>query len=149
MVRGTQSQFWGDPMAQPQVILARQAIRQAAFDMPATRHLCAGAYLDRKFRNDVIGKVFCDAAHRTAPSYGFDLVPVVRQAWRAWRLETAGQVLTAAILATAVALDVAAVITAACAAGMWYLGRTALRSIPEMARLGMQSASARLLRRPL
>lgn len=136
-------------MAQPPVTSARQAIRQAAFDMPATRHLCAGAYLDRKFRDDVIGRVFSDAAHRTAPSYGFDLVPVVRQAWRAWWLEVAGQVLTAAILSAVVTLDIAAVITAACAAGMWYLGRTALRNIPEVTRLGMQSASARLLRRPL
>jgi hypothetical protein len=136
-------------MAQPQVTSARQAIRQAAFDTPATRHLCAGAYLDRKFRNDVISMVFSDAAHRTAPSYGFDLVPVVRQAWQAWWLEAAGQVLTAAVLAAGTALDIAAVVTAACAAGIWYLGRTALRTLPEMARLGALSASARWLRRPL
>jgi hypothetical protein len=134
-------------MVQSQVTSASQFILQPGEKTAATRHLCAGAYLDRKFRNRVIGKVRNDAAHRTAPSYGFDLVPVVREAWRAWWLETAGQAFIASVLAAVVALDISVVITASCAAGIWYLGRTALRNVLETARLGARNASARWLRR--
>ncbi|MFC8360117.1 hypothetical protein ACFUIY_09570 [Streptomyces griseorubiginosus] len=49
----------------------------------ATRHLCAGVYKDERFRDLVIDEV-CTAPHRrVAPSYGFDIVPVMRHAWRA------------------------------------------------------------------
>ncbi|MER7057934.1 MULTISPECIES: hypothetical protein [unclassified Streptomyces] len=49
----------------------------------ATRHLCAGVYVDERFRDLVIGQV-CTAPHRrVAPSYGFDIVPVMHHAWRA------------------------------------------------------------------
>jgi hypothetical protein len=136
-------------MVQSQVTLASQFTRRSGEETAATRHLCAGAYLDRKFRNMVIGKVRNDAVHRAAPSYGFDLVPVVREAWRAWWLETAGQVFIATVLAVVIAMDISVVITASCAAGIWYLGRTALRNAPETARLGARNASARWLRRRL
>jgi hypothetical protein len=53
----------------------------------ATRRLCAGVYLDRDFRKRVLREVYNDGVSRVAPSYGFDLVPVVRHAWAAWRLE--------------------------------------------------------------
>jgi hypothetical protein len=53
----------------------------------ATRHLCAGVYRDRSFRDLVIRKVHNDPRRRVAPSYGFDLVPVVRNAWHAWFLD--------------------------------------------------------------
>ncbi|WP_236592399.1 MULTISPECIES: hypothetical protein [Streptomyces] len=49
----------------------------------ATRHLCAGVHVDERFRDLVIDEV-CTAPHRrVAPSYGFDIVPVMRHAWRA------------------------------------------------------------------
>ncbi|MGW7620036.1 hypothetical protein ACWGLG_30255 [Streptomyces antimycoticus] len=49
----------------------------------ATRHLCAGVYVDERFRDLVIDEV-CTAPHRrVAPSYGFDIVPVMQHAWRA------------------------------------------------------------------
>ncbi|MBP2405659.1 hypothetical protein [Streptomyces syringium] len=49
----------------------------------ATRHLCTGVYVDERFRDLVIDKV-CTAPHRrVAPSYGFDIVPVMHHAWRA------------------------------------------------------------------
>lgn len=65
-------------------------------ELSATRHLCAGVYLDRDFRNLVIRNVHNDSRRPVAPSYGFDLVPVVRHAWRAWALEV---VLLSAVLA--------------------------------------------------
>src|SRR5262249_59622074 len=57
-------------------------------DSQATRHLCAGVYRDRPFRDLVIRQVHNDSRRRVAPSYGFDLVPVVRHAWRSWFLDT-------------------------------------------------------------
>ncbi|MFC7986367.1 hypothetical protein [Streptomyces sp. NPDC057336] len=49
----------------------------------ATRHLCAGVYVDERFRDLVLHQV-CTAPHRrVAPSYGFDIVPVMHHAWRA------------------------------------------------------------------
>lgn len=49
----------------------------------ATRHLCAGVYVDERFRDLVVDEV-CTAPHRrVAPSYGFDTVPVMHHAWRA------------------------------------------------------------------
>ncbi|MFK0291088.1 hypothetical protein ACIQU6_11525 [Streptomyces sp. NPDC090442] len=49
----------------------------------ATRHLCTGVYVDERFRDLVINEV-CTAPHRrVAPSYGFDIVPVMHHAWRA------------------------------------------------------------------
>ncbi|MGH3824504.1 MAG: hypothetical protein ACRDRA_16970, partial [Pseudonocardiaceae bacterium] len=56
-------------------------------DSSATRHLCAGVYLDRSFRDLIIRKIHNDSRRRVAPSYGFDLVPVVRHAWRSWSLD--------------------------------------------------------------
>lgn len=65
----------------------------------ATRHLCAGVYVDERFRDLVIDEV-CTAPHRrVAPSYGFDIVPVMQHAWRAAALRALPR---AMILATVV-----------------------------------------------
>lgn len=64
----------------------------------ATRHLCAGVYLDPAFRRTVIRQVYNDTARMVAPSYGFDLIPVVRHAWRAWLLDTTQHLCVLAIL---------------------------------------------------
>jgi hypothetical protein len=49
----------------------------------ATRHLCAGAYLDDDFRNDVLREVYYQSRRIVAPSYGFDAVPVLGHCLRA------------------------------------------------------------------
>ena len=49
----------------------------------ATRHLCAGAYLDETFRNDSLREVYYQPRRLVAPSYGFDLVPVLGHCLRA------------------------------------------------------------------
>lgn len=134
-------------MAQSLVTPTLQDTSEAA--TAATRHLCAGTFLDRKFRDLVLGQVRHGAARRVAPSYGFDLVPVVSQAWRSWWLEIAGQALILAVLVIAIAVDISAVITAVCASGIWYLGSLMLRHGPETARLHVKSTSARWLRRSL
>ncbi|WP_017582259.1 hypothetical protein [Nocardiopsis valliformis] len=54
----------------------------------ATRHLCAGVYVNEKFRDLVIGEICTTPYRRVAPSYGFDLVPVMRHAWWATHMST-------------------------------------------------------------
>jgi hypothetical protein len=41
----------------------------------STRYLCAAAYLDRGFANQVITKVLEGEHRAVAPSYGVDVVP--------------------------------------------------------------------------
>ncbi|MGW9556904.1 hypothetical protein ACWGSK_20590 [Nocardiopsis sp. NPDC055551] len=47
----------------------------------ATRHLCTGVHVDEDFRDLVIKEVCTAPSRRAAPSYEFDLVPVMRHAW--------------------------------------------------------------------
>lgn len=49
-----------------------------------TRYLCAGAYLDTKFRNKVLDELLSDAHRAVAPSHGgFDIGPVAQHCLRA------------------------------------------------------------------
>lgn len=52
----------------------------------ATRHLCTGVHIDEDFRNLVIKEVCTAPSRRAAPSYEFDLIPVMRHAWLALHL---------------------------------------------------------------
>ena len=112
----------------------------------ADRYLCTGVFIDRAFRDMVIRKVHNDAAHRTAPSYGFDLVTVTCTAWRAWMLETAWQACLLAALVIAVILDQHAVVVAACGLGIAYLAWTAMRRAPKMFLLHARAVKERTLR---
>lgn len=49
----------------------------------ATRSLCTGAYLDRKFRARVLREVYSESRRALAPSYGFDAVVVLLHCRRA------------------------------------------------------------------
>ncbi|MFC4561313.1 hypothetical protein ACFO4E_05540 [Nocardiopsis mangrovi] len=73
-------------------------IPPAAVHGAATRHLCAGVYSDRPIR-DLVIRVHNASHRRIAPSYDFDLVPVMRHAWTARLLESGGH---AAIVAAVV-----------------------------------------------
>ncbi|MFD5698321.1 hypothetical protein [Streptomyces lasiicapitis] len=59
---------------------AKEAIHEPT---AATRHLCTGVYVDERFRELVINEVCTAPYRRVAPSYGFDVVPVMHHAWRA------------------------------------------------------------------
>ncbi|MFJ9589717.1 hypothetical protein [Streptomyces acidicola] len=94
----------------------------------ATRHLCAGVYVDERFRDLVINEV-CTAPHRrVAPSYGFDIVPVMHHAWRAaalsalLRVTVVGAVVTPAF---AGALPTTVLVTCGLAL-LWLLRLTTL-----------------------
>ena len=118
-----------------------------AVETDATRHLCTGVYNDRAFRNMVIRKVHNDAAHRSAPSYGFDLVAVTQRAWHAWVLETIEQACLLIVLVIAIALDRHIVVVAACGIGIAYLAWIGLRGAPEMLQLHAEATRERVLKR--
>lgn len=59
------------------------AVPQAATYSAATRHLCAGAYLDADFRRTSLREVYYQAKRMVAPSYGFDLATVLLHCLRA------------------------------------------------------------------
>ncbi|SEH00150.1 hypothetical protein SAMN05444920_115129 [Nonomuraea solani] len=86
----------------------------------ATRHLCTGVHLDTKLRVVVLRRVHNDPRHLVAPSYGFDLVPVVVHAWRAWRLQTAQDLALLGLFAAGCAVSRPAAIVVACALAFWW-----------------------------
>ena len=118
-----------------------------ATETGATRHLCTGVCNDRAFRNRVVRKVHNDAAHRSAPSYGFDLVVVTRMAWHAWVLATIQQAGLLGVLLIAFALDRHAAVVAVCGTGIAYLAWMGLRAAPEMFRLQAQAAKEKVIKR--
>lgn len=101
----------------------------------ATRHLCAGVYIDRSFCNMVIRQVHNDSRRRVAPSYGFDLVPVVRHAWRSWFLDTGLALAIVSCLAGSLILGrQLAVVVVMCAIAICFMLRIAARIAWEVFR---------------
>jgi predicted metallopeptidase len=113
----------------------------------ATRYLCAGVYLDREFREMIIRRVYNDSKHMVAPSYGFDLVPVVIHAWRAWWLETLKWLLLLAILFVAFIRAPAAAIAAVALFGLLWLAALAVKSAMIAIPLKAKERRDRFLRR--
>ncbi|MFF6904817.1 hypothetical protein ACFY9Q_02625 [Streptomyces sp. NPDC012389] len=117
--------------------------------------------MDERFRDLVIDKVCTSPHRRVAPSYGFDIVPVMRHAWRAAAL-TAGLRVTllGCVIAPACAGALPASILVACGLALLWLLRLALlihrgdrepRSGREARRRGknLQHRHRRLLQRIL
>lgn len=77
---------------------------QASQDRTADRRLCAGTYLDREFRDHLLRDIYIERNRRVAPSHGFDVVTVLRHAWRAWWLEMCQSALTLGTLAVGLAV---------------------------------------------
>src|SRR5205823_9210868 len=61
----------------------RRAQRAAYSD--ATRYLCAAGELDEQFGNQVIDELFPQPKRSVAPSFGIDLVPIVKHCLRGRR----------------------------------------------------------------
>lgn len=108
--------------------MATRLSDQGNQDTAATRYLCVGVYLDRAFRDTVIRKVHNDPRHRVAPSYGFDLIPVIEHAWRAWALEISQQSCILSVLAIGLLSNTPAAIMAASGIGLWRLAPLMLRT---------------------
>ncbi|MFF3438882.1 hypothetical protein [Streptosporangium sp. NPDC002721] len=72
----------------------------------ATRYLCAGAYLDDRFRDRVLSEVLGDPYRAVPPSHGgFDLLPVVLHCLRAERLALIRDAVLSALLALSLVLS--------------------------------------------
>ncbi len=118
-------------------------------ELSATRHLCAGVYLDAAFRDMVIRTVHNDPRRRVAPSYGFDLVPVVRHAWRAWLLDIALYTAVLACLVTSIVLRrQLAVVLVLCAFAVLMLLHSAGAHLAEFVRLRANAMAKRWSDRP-
>ena len=111
-----------------------------------TRQLCAGTYLDRTLQHRVLHKVYNDTKHRVAPSYGFDIIPVVVQAWRAWGLETTYQLGVLAVVVIGLVVDLSATVLAGCIAIGLVLAGAVARNGWMASRLGARELRLRLLR---
>lgn len=116
--------------------------KHSPIDSAATRHLCAGVYVDRSFRDLIIRKIHNDARHRVAPSYGFDLVPVVRHAWWSWLLDTGQLLAMLGIPLASLAIDGSlAVVVVGCVVVLCLLLRGIARVFPEVLRLKAEGVS--------
>jgi hypothetical protein len=113
----------------------------------ATRHLCAGVYLDPAFRDLVLRKVHNDTRHRVAPSAGFDLVSVVWHAWRARFLQDVTYVALLAVLVAAILSGIPAALVTLCLIGLWYLVPRAFRLAPGVLRHLFSAAGDELMHR--
>lgn len=103
---------------------ARDAVSEPT---AATRHLCAGVYVDERFRDLVIDEVCTAPYRRVAPSYGFDIVPVMHHAWRAATLNALLRMaVTGAVVAPALAGALPAAILVACGLALLWLLRLAM-----------------------
>lgn len=90
----------------------------------ATRHLCTGVYVDERFRDLVIDEVCTAPYRRVAPSYGFDIVPVMRHAWRAAALSTVLRVaLVGAVAVPALAGALPCAVLVGCGLALLWLLR--------------------------
>jgi hypothetical protein len=116
--------------------------KHSPIDSAATRHLCAGVYVDRSFRDLILCKIHNDARHRVAPSYGFDLVPVVRHAWWSWLLDTGQLLAMLGILVAGLAIDsLLAAVVVWCVVVLCLLLRRIARMFPEVLRLQVERVS--------
>lgn len=115
-----------------QVAESQQGEQYQDSDSQATRHLCAGVYIDRLFRDLIIRKIHNDSRRRVAPSYGFDLVPVVRHAWRSWFLDAGLHVAIVGCLVSGVVLaSWLAVVVVMCAITICLMIGKAARILAE------------------
>ncbi|MFC7380641.1 hypothetical protein [Sphaerisporangium rhizosphaerae] len=124
-----------------------EAFHQEMREDAATRNLCAGVYLDRNFRSTVIQKVYNDTRRRVAPSYGFDLVAVVRHAWRAWALEVIQDVGILGMLLMGFVANAPVTLTAVSWIALGHLVRMALRNALVLAPLKAKEVADRWLHR--
>ena len=104
----------------------RPSFDQLDWDWTAGRRMCAGTYLDAEFRDRLLREVYNARTRRTAPSYGYDVAPVLAHAWRAWRLEMVQHVLTLLVFSLVLlAFPLDAVLAASSLAVAYFVHRVA------------------------
>ncbi|RFS45013.1 hypothetical protein D0Q02_19370 [Micromonospora craniellae] len=108
----------------------------------ATRHLCAGAYLDEQFLRTSLNQVYRQDRRLVAPSYGFDLVAVLGHCLQARRLFTIRDaVIVGTVVFSACVAPPAFMLTLTVLISL-YLTTSALRLIQEISRELRQGRSA-------
>jgi hypothetical protein len=100
----------------------------------ATRHLCAGAYVDHKYCTTVLRNVYFDRSRRLAPSYGFELLSVLVHARRAWLLDLGQHEAVTLIALASLAIDPFSFAAAVAILASWYVLRRAARLLGAYAR---------------
>jgi hypothetical protein len=84
-------------------------------------------YVDERFRDLVIDEVCTTPYRRVAPSYGFDIVPVMRHAWRAAALAALLRtVLVGAVVVPALVGFLSCTVLVACGLALLWLLRVAM-----------------------
>lgn len=138
-----------DPLMAPWAnMIADDAGGTGAAETRATRHLCAGVYVDRSFRDFVIRRIHNDARRRVAPSYGFDVVPVVRHAWYAWLLDLTLHVAIVVCLIGCFALGGGfTLVLVVCATTTYALLGAALPVVSDVLRLQLTSVTEKWFER--
>jgi hypothetical protein len=66
----------------------------------ATRLMCAGAYLDTEFARQAIAELVEDESRAVVPSIGYDVNPVLRHCFQAYRMDVRRNVVLTVMLAT-------------------------------------------------
>ena len=107
----------------------------------ATRRLCAGTYLDRELRQRLLLTSTTPGSGGWTLLYGYNLVQVLRHAWRAWWLDLARD-------AVAVALFIVAVLTVPLGTlltvefvVMWYALRACWRILAQAGQMLLERKS--------
>src|SRR3954453_21552156 len=116
----------------------------------ATRHLCAGAYLDDTFRNDSLRQVYYQPRRVVAPSYGFDVVPVLAHCLRARNgaiirdcLILATVLVSACISPTAIVMALVTMAQLQLTVGTWRLVRETIRRVRDAEPIALGALAAR------
>jgi hypothetical protein len=100
----------------------------------ATRHLCAGAYVDYKYCTTVLRNVYFDRSRRLAPSYGFELLSVLVHARRAWLLDLGQHEAVTFIALASLVIDPFSFAAAVAILASWYVLRRAARLLTAYVR---------------
>ena len=100
----------------------------------ATRHLCAGAYVDYKYCTTVLRNVYFDRSRRLAPSYGFELPSVLVHARRAWLLDLGQHAAVTLIALASLVIDPFSFAAAVAILASWYVLRRAARLLNDYVR---------------
>ena len=104
-------------------------VRAASTD--ATRYLCAAAYLDESFARRVLDEVLHQPHRAVAPSYGIDLVPIVRHCLEGRRRLFVRDLVVTGALAVLLVVAVAQGVVLALAALTLWLGFQGVRSLQQ------------------
>ncbi len=142
--RPSQASLRGDDASESQPVSAQAYQSQpffghapgqpAGFLSNATRYLCAAAYLDRRFANDVIWELIA-SRRAVAPSIGIDIGPVLRHCLRARKIRLIRDITLVAFgLAALFVSTIAAIEFFLVALIIWVITNTKWRQLGFFAR---------------